>query len=435
MTLARAALVTAIEHARTLVRRWHPGPGDRDALATFQRRKLASLIAHCRANVGLYREHWRDADPGATTLAALPTIGKDDFRARPAEASLADGTNAERLVVRTTSGSSGQPFAIRRTALEDHLMQLFRMRAEADAGVRRGDRILRFAQLPAGGYRPTGAGRLRNALGLWRDEVVDGLADGSALVEAVDRRRPDVLRAYPSTLVALAHELARRGRRGTSARLAIAGGETLTAAARREIGESTGARVFAVYGMSEFNLLASECPAGHGFHVCDDNVTVEVLDAAGREVGPGGTGEVVATALNARTMPFVRYRTGDLATRGPERCPCGAPWSTLAAIRGRIVDLLRLPDGREIHPYRFTGSIADDDKAWIVQHQLVQERVDRVVLSIAVRGAPSPVLLARLRGIGARELGPGVTFDVNVVEGFACAPGTKFPPYVSRLPN
>lgn len=408
----------------------------RDALAAKQRRRAAALVAHCRANVALYRDHWREIDPRETRLAAFPPIAKDDYRARPAEAAWTDGANAKRLVLRTTSGSSGQPFAIRRTAFEDHRMQLFRMRAEAEAGVRRGDRILRFAQLSAGGgFRRSWPGRLRNALGLWRDEIVDGLADGAALVDAIDRFRPDVLRAYPSTLVAIAHELARCGRRGTSVRLAIAGGEGLTPAARNAIAASTGARVFAVYGMSEFNLLASECPAGHGFHVCDDNVVLEVLDAEGRETGPGGTGEVVATALHAWTMPFVRYRTGDLATRGPERCACGAPWSTLSAIHGRVVDLLRLPDGREVHPYRITGGIADDDKAWIVQHQLVQERVDRVVLSIVTRGAPSPDALARLRAIGKRELGPAVAFDVNVVDAFSCPPGTKFPPYVSRIAN
>ncbi|MCC6378798.1 MAG: hypothetical protein IT519_08290 [Burkholderiales bacterium] len=55
------------------------------------------------------------------------------------------------------------------------------------------------------------------------------------------------------------------------------------------------------------------------------------------------------------------------------------------------------------------------------------------MLSIVTHGAPSPEVLARLRATGARELGPGVAFDVKPVDGFACTPGTKFPPYVSRL--
>jgi phenylacetate-CoA ligase len=433
MPLFPASIPAAIEHARTLIRRWQPSALKPEALAAFQRRRLAALVAHCRANVALYREHWRDVDPRATTFDALPAIGKDDFRAREPRASLADGTNADRLITRTTSGSSGQPFAIRRTSVEDHLMQWLRLRAETEFGVRRGDRIVQFGQLPAGGYRRTWPGRLRQALRLHRDEHLDGLADAPALLDALDDRRPDVVRAYPSTLVAIAGEIARRGRRGTSARTVVAGGEVLSPAARRTIGEAFGATIVDCYGMSEFNLLAWECPAGGGFHVRDDNVVVEILGPDGKAVAVGETGEVVATSLHAWAMPFVRYRTGDLAMRGSGSCPCGAPWSTLSAIQGRAAECLLLPGGRSVHPYRITGAIADDDADWIAQHQLVQHGEDRVVLSIATRRSPRPGELERLRSIGAREVGPGTTFEVNVVDGFALAPGAKFAPYVSSV--
>lgn len=427
-----ASTPAAIEHARALFHRWRPSARPQEALAAFRRRRLAALVAHCRANVSLYREHWRDVDPRATTLDALPTIGKDDFRARGPAASLADGTNADRLVTRTTSGSSGEPFAIRRTSVEDHLMQWLRLRAETEVGVRRGDRIVQFGQLPEGGYRRTWPGRLRQALRLYRDEHLDGLADAPALLDSLDHRRPDVVRAYPSTLVAIAGEIGRRGRRNESVRIVIAGGEVLDAAARRGIGDAFDAAIVDCYGMSEFNLLAWECPSGGGFHVRDDNVVVEILGSDGEPVAVGETGEVVATSLHAWTMPFVRYRTGDLATRGPDTCRCGAPWSTLSAIRGRSAECLRLRGGRSVHPYRITGAIADDDADWIAQHQLVQHGEDRVVLSIATRRPPRPGELERLRSIGAREVGPDATFEVNVVDRFARVPGVKFAPYVSH---
>lgn len=422
-----------LEHLRSVVRSSRsPGPG-RAGWARFQQRRAAALVAHCNANVALYREHWRGVDPRDAPFEALPPISKDDFRARPPSDALAAGTDAARLVLRTTSGSSGQPFAIRRTSTEDHLMQFYRMRAESIGGVRRADRILKFAQLPAGGVRQTLPGRFRRALRLYRDETIDGLVAGSRLLDELDRRRPDVVRAYPSTLLAIAHELARRGRRGTGVRIVVAGGEELGPGARRTIGEALGARVFGIYGMSEFNLLAWECPAGEGFHVCDDNVLVEVLDSNGRAVVQGDAGEVVATALNAWTMPFVRYRTGDLATRGPAPCRCGAPWSTLSALQGRVGELLRRPDGSLVHPYRITGAIADDDADWIVQHQLVQESLDRVVLSVATRRAPTPAEWERLRATGAAALGPAMRFELETVERFTQPPGEKFAPYLSRL--
>ncbi len=417
----------------TLLRRFGPSEPDRRAALAFQRRALAALVAHCRRNVALYREHWRDADPTEARLDALPTIGKDDFRSRPLAAALADGVDPRSLVVHTTSGSSGQPFAVRRTRVEDHLMQLFRVRAEAGAGVRRTDRALQFGQVPAGGFRRSWPGRVAHALRWYRHTRLDGLADAAKLADELLRVRPDVLLAYPSTLAALAAELARRNGRYDGTKFVFSGGEVLGASTRRMIADVLGGRIVDCYGAHEFNLIASECPAGRGFHVCDDNVIVEVLGEDGRPVAVGATGEVVATALHAYAMPFVRYRTGDLAELGPAPCSCGAPWSTLRAIRGRAVDLIRRPDGSSVHPYAITGTLADDDADWVAQHQLVQRSVDRVVLSMAVRRPPRPDELERVRRNGAAALGPGVAFDVTIVGGFAHPAGAKFPPYVSLV--
>jgi len=47
-----------------------------------------------------------------------------------------------------------------------------------------------------------------------------------------------------------------------------------------------------------------------------------ILDPDGNACRPGDRGEVVATSLDNRVMPFIRYRTGDLAVASSEACPC-----------------------------------------------------------------------------------------------------------------
>ena len=42
-------------------------------------------------------------------------------------------------------------------------------------------------------------------------------------------------------------------------------------------------------------------------------------------------------------MPLIRYRLGDVATRGPDRCTSGAPFSTIRGIQGRMHDWFVLP--------------------------------------------------------------------------------------------
>jgi phenylacetate-CoA ligase len=419
-----------LEHGRTLLRRWRPRPGDRDALAAFQQRKLGAIVAHCRAHVAIYRDHWSGVDTTSRSIQAFPTIGKDDFRARDTRDTLADGSDPRGLVTHSTSGSSGQPFAIYRSRFEEHLLQAFRFRAESACGVKRTDRIVRFQQPHAGGFAPSWARHLRHALGFFRDERLDGLADASTMVAEIAHRRPDVVHAYPSILSAIADEIVRTGKRDLGLRLLTCGGETLDPSGRRKLEDAFRVPIADLYGAHEFNLVAWQCPAGHGFHVCDDNVVVEILGEDGAPVPVGATGEVVVTGLHGYTMPFVRYRLGDLAVRGPDACPCGAPWSTLSAIQGRTGDILRLPGGRRVHPYLVTGSLADHDRDWISRHQLAQTDEGRVLLSLAVRRPPTREEVARVRAVGERVLGPDVRFDVAIVDGFARTPGAKFRPYV-----
>jgi len=81
----------------------------------------------------------------------------------------------------------------------------------------------------------------------------------------------------------------------------------------------------------------------------------EVVGPDGRPVGVAPTGGGVVTVLHSFAMPFIRYSIGDLAVRGLDRCPCGAPWSTLTAIHGRTVDMFRLTEGLSLSCSRFSS--------------------------------------------------------------------------------
>ena len=225
--------VLGLEHADTLRRMWRHAHADPETLRQFQLRKLRVLLAHCRTHVAAYREHWRSsklepADVVTTQhIEALPTIGKNDLRGRPVAETLVDGADVRRLVRHTTSGSSGQPFNIYRAPREEHLLNLFRLRACAEAGLRTFDRIARFSQLPLDHAPRRWPGRIRQAIGIHREQRFDGLAPAHELVgkpdttparrhmrlsvDAAPRCGPDAGRAAPDS--AAADFLRRRGPR------------------------------------------------------------------------------------------------------------------------------------------------------------------------------------------------------------------------------
>jgi phenylacetate-CoA ligase len=49
----------------------------------------------------------------------------------------------------------------------------------------------------------------------------------------------------------------------------------------------------------------------------------------------GERGELVGTGLHNRSMPLIRYRTGDRATRRETRCACGRHWERFSDVEGR----------------------------------------------------------------------------------------------------
>jgi phenylacetate-CoA ligase len=135
----------------------------------------------------------------------------------------------------------------------------------------------------------------------------------------------------------------------------------------------------------------------------------------------------VVTSLHLRAMPFIRYRLDDIVTLGPPACPCGLPFRTLRAIDAKRQDYFRLPDGRELYPWAISLFLIDH-APWALQFEILQERVDRVVLRVEALSPPSEADLDRIKE-GIRPLiGPGVALEIELVPELEPTPGGKFWP-------
>ncbi|HEU5170132.1 MAG TPA: hypothetical protein VFU46_06325 [Gemmatimonadales bacterium] len=404
----------------------------RDELDAYQGRLLRRLVRHAYTQVPYYRMLFDrhglrpDAVRGLADLPLIPISAKDDLRRQRPAAVVARDRDPERLIPSGTSGSTGHPFTVRRTWLEQNLLHLFRLRALRQVGVRAGDRFASIGRQRTPDRRDNKLiGRALHALGIRRRARFDIGLPAAELAERMARLGPDVVSGYAGTLAHLAGHLLDRADTRVRPRLVLTGAEVLTVAMRRLVEQAFAAPVFDFYGSFEFDLLAWECPAGGPLHVCDDGLILEVL-VDGRPAREGEAGEVVATNLHAYAMPFIRYRLGDLVTRGPAACPCGSPFSTIREVRGRMVDHLLLPDGRTIHPYQLSWPLIRKSGLPIRQHQLVQERPDRIVMRVVMgpewpsgRIPPVPAEVSEL-------LGRGVEFRVEPVEEIRCEPSGKY---------
>lgn len=418
-----------LQHLDTLRRLWNHPQADRDQILVFQKNRLHRMVKYASRNIPYYRNLFDQYGLTANDihtpedLTLLPISSAQDFRSRDDTHILSSQVKAEKLVRRSTSGTSGRPFTVRRTTVEEHLINCFRLRAENQYGVRRQDVQARVAFMSSSHRRDTWPGTLRQRLGLYRQFGVNCLGSADEILDAIKRIQPDILNGFAGVL-AYAGQHASGFHGAPYPRTAITGGETLTPFRRTHIEDGFDCSVFSIYGSHEFNVLAWQCPESSQYHICDDNVILEVL-RDGIPAKPGELGEVVATGLHSYAMPFIRYRLGDIARQGQKICDCGQPFSTLMEVHGRIHDYFRLPDGTMMHPDRIIVPIMESESAWFDQYQLVQESEDMVVLTVHPSSTPSDAQLLQVEKLAQNQLPDSVSFAVKLVDHITQDPSGK----------
>jgi phenylacetate-CoA ligase len=86
----------------------------------------------------------------------------------------------------------------------------------------------------------------------------------------------------------------------------------------------------------------------NGMHIPDDKI-VEIVDPqTDKQLGPGKTGEIVATTFN-QSYPLIRFGTGDLSILTETPCPCGRTSPRLVKILGRVDQATKVR-GLFVHP-------------------------------------------------------------------------------------
>lgn len=398
-----------------------------DRVERFQSRRLRTLVSHAAERVPYYRDLFlaggvRPADVrGLQDLLRLPIAKREEMQQRPASDLVARGSDPARLIEHRTSGSSGVPLTIRRSWFEERLLHTFRYITLRQLGLRFSSRR---AQITVGA--PFGRP-------VFAPARLDCLAPARALLDELAILRPDVITGFAGTLAWLASEATGADRSRIRPRFIVSGAETLTPSMRRQITECFQVPVYDFYGAHEFNLIARECPCTGLYHVLDHSVVVEVL-VDGRPAAVGECGEVYATALHSLAMPFLRYRLGDLAARGPSPCPCGAPCSTLQFIRGRSVDMFVLPGGTKFHPYELVIPLTHSS-LWVRRYQIIQEALDLIRVKVVSESgrAPGREREDALRNQLCAGLPPGVTVVLESVQNLPPALNGKFRPYYSLV--
>jgi len=353
-----------------------------EKLRDHQERQLRALLSHAYQNVPLYRRLYQEAgfQPGdfrsLADVGRIPILRKTVLKAAGAEEVVARGTNIRQCSVVCTSGSTGVPLKIYLGPFETQWQRAVAWRILFEHGFRWTDRTLEIRMT-------AGAAHGLQMLGIARKDWLSILDSPQSWANCLAAGQHEIVVASATTLGALAEAAEADGLSVKPPRIIVSDSETLPPRTRTLVRRVLGRDPVNVFGLVELSNFAWECEQHNGFHISADSHLVEVLADAG-EAGP-----LVVTDLGMRTMPMIRYETGDMAElpRDDRPCPCGRTLPMLARVQGRAVDSVLLGDGRRLFWPFFHEILGarDELRQWrvtqtspgSVQLQLCLDRADR----------------------------------------------------------
>lgn len=338
------------------------------ARENLRRQRLEELVAHARANSPYYKRLYKDI-PEDFALTDLPPTDKktlmehwDDWvcdrelKLADVETFMKDLDNIGRklkgkYLVFTTSGSTGNPLVAVYDSNANNVMgaisacRSYARKEDLKAFLKQGKKSIGvFAD--GGFYLGNSSIRSRLRTMPWKKKqmaVSSALYPMAEIVEQLNRFQPAMLGGYPSHLELLIDE-AKAGRLNIRPVIIMTGGEYLPDTLRAKLAETFHCYVQTSYSCTEGGSVACECRRQH-FHINDDWVIVEPVDAQGNPVPDGvQSDKLYLTNLYNYTQPYIRYEVTDRIIMHHELCGCGnlSPWIEL---EGRTDDVLGFEAG------------------------------------------------------------------------------------------
>ncbi len=401
--------------------------------------KLKALLLHAQKNIPFYGRRFAEAEfrPQTVTsfkdLEKLPILTKAEIRKNLSEMTWRECPGG--LWRYNTGGSTGEPlvfyFDRRRQAYDAAARALTHRWWGIDIGhrelylwgspleIKKQDRMKDFRDA------------LTNQLLLSAFELSESRIP--EFIRKIRTFRPDCVFGYPTSIDLFAKMARSQGYRldNLKVKVVFCTAEVLYDHQRESIREAFGGiPVVDSYGSREGGFVNHECPRGT-HHVIDSTYVIEFLKN-NEPVGAGEEGEVVLTHLDAWGMPFIRYRTGDVAAPGSGLCSCGRGYSTMSQVQGRTTDFVVTPDGRWQHGLSVIYVVRDIEG--VDQFKIIQEDFDDVRVLIKVHPELYPPNGdERIRRGFQKRMGESVRVSVDHVEHIPAEASGKYRYVVSHV--
>lgn len=353
-----------------------------DKIVRYQEEQLIGIMKHAVSQVPFYKS--LGISPGsirtAQDLKRFPIVTKQDIQ-KNQDGFLWPQLKKEDLHVSRTSGTSCEPtqtyFDHRCWLFSKYTLKMSRILAVENPFFKR---VLIVSE-------QTNKNLEKTRRSIWPAAPILFDQEHLSIFDTVDdhipvllNNKPHMLYAFPSYLLELIQSFDEKHLPYPKIPVIFTSSELLTGKARLQIENGFQARLYDIYGSTEFKEVAWQCRQGR-YHINFQNVYLET--ESNESIEAFGGSRLLISSLTNYAMPLLRFDIGDRAELDRGKCPCGRQSPYLRNIHGREADFIILANGKRISPYLLTMTI--EAQPAIQKYQIVQKSPSELAIEFVAR--------------------------------------------------
>lgn len=375
----------------------------REEILELQKERFDTLVAYAREYSPFYRElyHGLESNPSMDSLPLTNKtmlMGQFDGWLTDSELSLAKVDDFldkpenigkfldNKCIVAMTSGTLGTPTKI----LIDkktwnvmnaiHYSRLFSLTDLIKVGMKGGKYFTISNPGFSATYNTYRNQVLPNNFNKYRCKAVDVDTPTSEIVTELNKFKPSVFSAYPTTMQLLLPHI-KSGSLRINPDIIVLGGETCPPELKKELDASFKSKIQNAYACTEAGMITTPCSEGH-LHINLDWVILEPVDENNKPV-PNGimSHKVLLTNLSNFLQPIIKYEVADKIIIYDEPCKCGSVMPYLY-VEGRTNDILDFQGAQGIVNISPMALATLGKIKGIVRYQIVQKNYHRLELKL-----------------------------------------------------
>jgi len=356
----------------------------------YQWKSLIQILNYAYNKIPYYKELFTEIDATPNDFksfddfAQFPFLTKEIIRER-LDDMIPVNVNRDKLILYNTGGSTGEPLSFYKTKRDDVIERAFMFSQWSRVGFHRNDsRVIIRGEV----LRDKKLWEKNKNSNVWKFSAYQLSAHNiEKMVEKINEIKPAFFHVYPTSMQIFTQLMKEQKLNlNFSPKAILCGSEKLYDYQRNLFEDFFGCRVFSWLGLAEQTILAGECEYSEKLHIFSEHSYVELIDDHNKIIHePGISGEIVGTRLHRFIIPFIRYRSGDIASYADGPCKCKRNYKLLDNVEGRVQDIVVTKQGKKIPVTAlfFGQHLKVFEKA--LKIQLVQQVAGEVTIKI-VRG-------------------------------------------------